>query len=85
MNLRKRIERLEARRPVHDPRLDALFWRMLATVGPEDERRALIDHAEAVEAGRAHGDPPVPIGFLQGIRGVGPSKWVPTQHSLATE
>jgi len=72
MNLKKRIERLEARRPAHDPRLDAVFWRALATfAGDERERRCLLEHAEAVEAGRAHGDPPEPIGALRGIRPVG--------------
>lgn len=66
-NLRKRIERLEARRPVHDPRLDALFWKALATYAPEDERRVLTEHADAVMAGRASGLPPVRLGVLAGI------------------
>jgi len=76
MSLRKRIERLEGRRPVHDPHFDALFWCALASLGVDEaERRALLDHADAVEAGRAHGDPPVHIGILEGIRGVGPAEW----------
>ena len=76
MNLRKRLERLEARRPTHDPRLDALLWRALATFGVNDrERQVLLDHADAVEAGLAYGEPPEAVGAWRGIRPAGASPW----------
>jgi hypothetical protein len=69
MSLRKRIEQLEARRPSHDRRLDALLWRAMATLGlDERERRILVDHAEAVEAGLAHGEPAEAVGMWRGLR-----------------
>jgi hypothetical protein len=67
-NLMKRIERLEARRPAAEPQLDGLLWRAMATFGVDDrERQILLDHADAVDAGRAHGEPPEPVDMWLGI------------------
>jgi hypothetical protein len=72
MNMRKRLERLEARHAPADPRLDAMFWRVLATFGADErEQQVLLDHAAAVEAGLAHGNPPETVGAMKGIL-VGP-------------
>lgn len=70
MNLKKRIERLETRHATADLRVDALIWRALATFGVDvRDRQILLDHADAVEAGLAHGEPPEAVGAWVGIRG----------------
>jgi hypothetical protein len=67
-NFRKRVEHLEAREPAYDPVHASLIWAAMATLPmSETERRVLLDHADAVAAGHAHGEPCEPIGFLQAI------------------
>jgi hypothetical protein len=42
---------------------------VLATFGVDDrERQVLLDHAVAVEAGLAHGEPPEAVGAWVGIK-----------------
>ncbi len=67
-NMRKRIERLEAQHAPNTPQLDAMFWRMVATGGVgERDKKILLDHADALEAGLAHGDPPEDVMARVGI------------------
>ena len=69
-NFRKRVEHLEARAPAYDPVHASLTWSAMATLPmSESERRVLLAHADAVAAGRAHGDPREPVDFLQAIGG----------------